>query len=78
VKRNTRARWLLLQEIHFTQDNKHLVPKQFILNKESTGQVTLFLVKAIALELGRRISKASCPFIWNYIQALQVVGYPPF
>uniref|UniRef100_A0ACD5WGM1 Uncharacterized protein n=1 Tax=Avena sativa TaxID=4498 RepID=A0ACD5WGM1_AVESA len=57
---------------------KHIVPKQLIFNRESTGQVASFLVKVIALEAVRRISKARCPFIWNSIQALQVLGYPPF
>jgi len=57
---------------------KHIVPKQLIFNRESTGQVASFLVKVIALEVVRRISKARCPFIWNSIQALQVLGYPPF
>jgi hypothetical protein len=49
-----------------------------ILSRESTGQVASFLVKVIALEVVRRISKAKCPFVWNSIQALQVLGYPPF
>jgi hypothetical protein len=57
---------------------KHIVPKQLILSRESTGQVASFLVKVIALEVVRRISKAKCPFVWNSIQALQVLGYPPF
>ncbi|XP_037436863.1 SEC14-like protein 1 [Triticum dicoccoides] len=57
---------------------KHIVPKQLILSRESTGHVASFLVKVIALEVVRRISKAKCPFVWNSIQALQVLGYPPF
>ncbi|KAI4986084.1 hypothetical protein ZWY2020_018714 [Hordeum vulgare] len=57
---------------------KHIVPKQLILSRESTAHVASFLVKVIALEVVRRISKAKCPFVWNSIQALQVLGYPPF
>jgi hypothetical protein len=54
------------------------LPRQLVLSRESTGQVAAFLAKVIALEVVRRISKARCPFIWNSIQALQVLGYPPF
>lgn len=57
---------------------KQIVPKQLILSRESTGHVASFLVKVLALEVVRRISKARCPFIWNSIQALQVLSYPPF
>ena len=57
---------------------KNIVPKQLILSRESTVQVASFLAKVIALEVVRRISKARCPFIWNSIQALQILGYPPF
>ncbi|KAK1642885.1 hypothetical protein QYE76_060690 [Lolium multiflorum] len=57
---------------------KHILPRQLVLSRESTGQVAAFLAKVIALEVVRRISKARCPFIWNSIQALQVLGYPPF
>jgi len=56
----------------------HIMPKQLILSRESSVQVASFFAKVIALEVVRRISKARCPFIWNSIQALQVLGYPPF
>uniref|UniRef100_A0A0E0D8U7 CRAL-TRIO domain-containing protein n=1 Tax=Oryza meridionalis TaxID=40149 RepID=A0A0E0D8U7_9ORYZ len=58
---------------------KQIVPgKHLILSGESTSHLASFLVKVIALEVVRRFSKARCPFIWNSIQALQVLGYPPF
>ncbi|XP_010520282.1 PREDICTED: SEC14 cytosolic factor [Tarenaya hassleriana] len=37
----------------------------------------VFLLKIAALEAVRRISRAKCPFIWNSIQALQCLCYPP-
>ncbi|KAG8098785.1 hypothetical protein GUJ93_ZPchr0013g37961 [Zizania palustris] len=58
---------------------KQIVPaKYLILSGESTSHIASFLVKVAALEVVRRFSKAKCPFIWNSIQALQVLGYPPF
>ncbi|XP_062214144.1 uncharacterized protein LOC133915133 [Phragmites australis] len=58
---------------------KHIVPsKQLILNGDTISHVASFLVKVVALEAVRRVSKARCPFIWNYIQALQILVYPPF
>ncbi|KAL6893800.1 hypothetical protein ACP4OV_007898 [Aristida adscensionis] len=58
---------------------KNIVPsKQLILSGESVGHVASFLVKVIVLEAVRRVSKARCPFIWNSVQALQILVYPPF
>ncbi|CAO1941434.1 unnamed protein product [Urochloa humidicola] len=37
-----------------------------------------YVVVVVVLEAVRRVSKARCPFIWNSIQALQVLVYPPF
>lgn len=37
----------------------------------------MFLLKVGALEIVRRFSGATCPFVWSGIQALQVVCYPP-
>ncbi|TVU44384.1 hypothetical protein EJB05_03821 [Eragrostis curvula] len=58
---------------------KTIVPsKQLILSGDSLGHVASFLVKVIALDIVRRVSKARCPFIWNSVQALQILVYPPF
>lgn len=59
---------------------KHMIPSKHIirLRKGSASHTISFLLKVVALEAVRRISKARCPFIWRAIQALQVFGYPPF
>ncbi|KAK3148921.1 hypothetical protein QOZ80_3AG0210470 [Eleusine coracana subsp. coracana] len=58
---------------------KNIVPsKQLILSGDSIGHVASFFIKVIALEAVRRVSKAKCPFIWNSVQALQILVYPPF
>lgn len=54
-----------------------------LLSNENLGRVAgnpvaSFLLKAAALEIVRRFSKAKCPFVWSSLQALQVVCYPPF
>ncbi|CDP09028.1 unnamed protein product [Coffea canephora] len=54
-----------------------------LLSNENLGRVAgnpvaSFLLKAAALEVVRRFSKARCPFVWSTLQALQVVCYPPF
>lgn len=43
----------------------------------SGSHLVLFLVKVVALEAVRRISRSKCPFVWSGLQALQVVCYPP-
>ncbi|XP_062212856.1 uncharacterized protein LOC133913660 [Phragmites australis] len=58
---------------------KHIVPpKHLILSGDSIGHMASFLVKVVALEVVRRVSKARCPIIWNSVQALQILVYPPF
>lgn len=37
----------------------------------------VFLLKVAVLEVVRRISKAKCPHLWNSLQALQCLCYPP-
>ncbi|KAL3619157.1 hypothetical protein CASFOL_036727 [Castilleja foliolosa] len=51
--------------------------KMEIFGKGAGGQVVSFLIKTIALEAVRRISRAKCPFIWTGLQGLQVLCYPP-
>jgi hypothetical protein len=55
-----------------------VLSKQMILSGDSVGHVASFFVKVVALEAVRRVSKAKCPFIWNSVQALQILVYPPF
>ncbi|XP_077214056.1 uncharacterized protein LOC143848888 [Tasmannia lanceolata] len=44
----------------------------------SADQIVFFLLKVASLEILRRFSRARCPFIWQGLQALQVLCYPPF
>ncbi|VVB11145.1 unnamed protein product [Arabis nemorensis] len=37
----------------------------------------VFLLKIAVLEVVRRVSKAKCPHLWNSLQALQCLCYPP-
>ncbi|CAH8387074.1 unnamed protein product [Eruca vesicaria subsp. sativa] len=37
----------------------------------------VFLLKVAVLEVVRRVSKAKCPHLWNGLQALQCLCYPP-
>lgn len=58
--------------------NRIVPSKQLILGGGSIGHVASFLIKVVALEAVRRVSKTRCPFIWNSVQALQILVYPPF
>ncbi|KAJ6964243.1 hypothetical protein NC652_002505 [Populus alba x Populus x berolinensis] len=42
------------------------------------GQVAIFLLKVATLEAVRRVSRSKCPQVWNGLQALQLLCYPPF
>ena len=42
------------------------------------GQVAIFLLKVATLETVRRVSRSKCPQVWNGLQALQLLCYPPF
>ncbi|KAF3794083.1 Phosphatidylinositol/phosphatidylcholine transfer protein [Nymphaea thermarum] len=46
--------------------------------KETALQVGSFLLKLAALEVVRKISKARCPFLWQAVQGLYLLTYPPF
>ncbi|XP_059666239.1 uncharacterized protein LOC132312039 [Cornus florida] len=41
------------------------------------GDIGLFLLKTVALDIVRRFSMANCPLVWHGLQALQLVCYPP-
>ena len=56
---------------------KHVVPLKQLRGKH-TDQLVVFLLKVAALEAVRRLSKARCPVVWRVVQALQVLGCPPF
>jgi len=58
--------------------NRIVPSRQLILGGDSLGHVASFLLKVVVLEAVRRVSKARCPFIWNSVQALQILVYPPF
>ncbi|KZV25530.1 hypothetical protein F511_27515 [Dorcoceras hygrometricum] len=61
---------------------KPLVPitslNHWKIGKGAGVQIASFLIKAMALEMVRRFSRPTCPFIWSGLQALQIVCYPPF
>lgn len=44
----------------------------------NSGQIIPFLLKVAALELVRRVSRKKCPLVWQAVQAIQLVAYPPF
>ncbi|XP_019454033.1 PREDICTED: uncharacterized protein LOC109355367 isoform X2 [Lupinus angustifolius] len=44
----------------------------------SVGRATFFLLKLAALEIVRRFSKTRFPCVWQGLQALQILVYPPF
>ncbi|CAN8254971.1 unnamed protein product [Cochlearia groenlandica] len=43
----------------------------------TVSDAAVFLLKIAVLEVVRRVSKAKCPHLWNTIQALQCLCYPP-
>ncbi|PHU18522.1 hypothetical protein BC332_14217 [Capsicum chinense] len=52
--------------------------KQSVQTSGAAGDIVIFLATTAVLEVVRRLSKARCPFIWQGLQALQVLCYPPF
>lgn len=42
------------------------------------GDVGVFLLTTAVLEIVRRFSNAKCPFVWQGLQALQILCFPPF
>jgi hypothetical protein len=58
---------------------KHVLPlRRLMLGTGVTNEAVCFLAKVVALEAARRISSARCPVMWNAVQALQLLSYPPF
>lgn len=49
-----------------------------VIGRKIAGDATLFLLKVAALEAVRRFSLAKCPSVWNGLQGLQMIGFPPF
>lgn len=66
------------QEANPQRTLKHLAPlKSLRLSPNHSGEILSFLIKVAALETVRRFSKARCPILWQFVQAFQVLGYPP-
>nr|GMC59282.1 phosphatidylinositol/phosphatidylcholine transfer protein SFH12-like [Ipomoea batatas] len=52
--------------------------KKCVHSSGAVGNVVEFLITTAALEIVRRFSRSKCPLIWQGLQALQVICYPPF
>ncbi|KAL0912024.1 hypothetical protein M5K25_017965 [Dendrobium thyrsiflorum] len=66
------------QEANPQMTLKHVVPlKSLRLSPNHSGKILSFVIKLAALETVRRFSKAKCPILWRFVQAFQVLGYPP-
>lgn len=66
------------QEANPQMTLKHMVPlKSLRLSRNHSGELLSFVIKVAALEAVRRFSKARCPTLWRFVQAFQVLGYPP-
>ncbi|CAN1282937.1 Phosphatidylinositol/phosphatidylcholine transfer protein SFH3 [Linum perenne] len=46
--------------------------------RDAVCHVGVFLLKLVALETVRRVSRSKCPPVWRGVQALQFLCYPPF
>lgn len=57
---------------------KHVLPLRQLKLGTGANEAVCFLAKVAALEAARRISSARCPVMWNAVQALQLLSYPPF
>lgn len=44
----------------------------------AVGRAAFCLVKVAALEAVRRLTKSRCPCVWQGLQGLQILAYPPF
>jgi hypothetical protein len=51
--------------------------KKGIKGNKSAGDLGLFLLTTAVLETVRRLSKSKCPIVWQGLQALQLLCYPP-
>lgn len=61
------------------KDFKCVASKDFmVFGSGIAGDAALFLLKVVALETVRRLSRARCPLAWKGVQALQAFCYPPF
>ncbi|KAK8941145.1 hypothetical protein KSP39_PZI010510 [Platanthera zijinensis] len=57
---------------------KHMVSlKSLRLSRDHSGELLSFVIKVAALEAVRRFSKKRCPILWKFVQAFQVLSYPP-
>ncbi|KAJ4978560.1 hypothetical protein NE237_009340 [Protea cynaroides] len=66
-------------KVFFRKRFKHITSLDHVrLGSGTAGHIAFFLAKVTVLELVRRLSKAKCPFLWNGLQGLQLLCYPPF
>ncbi|KAL8141401.1 hypothetical protein V2J09_007422 [Rumex salicifolius] len=49
-----------------------------VMSRNLAGDASLFILKVVALEMVRRLSMAKCPSVWNGLQGLQLICFPPF
>nr|GMC63735.1 phosphatidylinositol/phosphatidylcholine transfer protein SFH12-like [Ipomoea batatas] len=65
---------------HFTAKALNCITsvKKCVRSSGAVGNVVEFLITTAALEIVRRFSRSKCPLIWQGLQALQVICYPPF
>ncbi|XP_057873481.1 uncharacterized protein LOC131079523 isoform X2 [Cryptomeria japonica] len=52
--------------------------KEVKITRESSSHLLFFLLKTVALEVVRRVSKRRFPLLWNSIQGICLLNYPPF
>ncbi|CAH9121343.1 unnamed protein product [Cuscuta epithymum] len=64
---------------HFTSKALKCITsvKKCVRTGGAVDNVVMFFITTAALEVLRRFSKSKCPFIWNGLQALQAICYPP-
>ncbi|CAH9097523.1 unnamed protein product [Cuscuta europaea] len=65
---------------HFTSKALKCITsvKKCVRTGGAVDNVVMFFITTAALEVLRRFSKSKCPFIWNGLQTLQAICYPPF
>lgn len=52
--------------------------KEVKITRESSSHLLFFLLKTVALEVVRRVSKRRFPLLWKSIQGIWLLNYPPF
>lgn len=66
------------QDVNPQKTLKHMVSlKSLRLSRDHSGELLSFVIKVAALEAVRRFSNKKCPILWKFVQAFQVLSYPP-